>query len=281
MPARFSSRTTDSDKPAGSAPALFLVKLALAFLAACSLAVALPPALPERGFSLAVTGGLEMARDNLLVPLRWDCGMLELAPGFAARSGPVRHEAQVALAPAYGVNRFGHEAILLALRAEYRLAAASGVPFAGGRVRPGGHVFYRCQTAYLASWDDSHLYWINGIGFGPAAEWHGRVAGRLDAIADLAFALFALAGRPAAVREVKVEPLNRLSFYFVDSWRGLKFCLPDRYTSVKASAGVEWRAGRSMMAGGYALDLLRVLWPEEGVSLLHGLWLRWSPGAAR
>lgn len=256
-------------------------RLVWILFAACSLAVALPPALPERGFSLALTAGLEMARDDLLVPLRWDCGMLELAPGFAAQSGPVRHEVQVAVAPAYGVNRFGHEAILLAARAEYRVAAVSGLLLVGGRVRPGGYLFYRCQNAYLTSWDDSHLYWMNGVGLGPAAEWRGRVADRVDVVADVAFALFTLAGRPAAVREVKVEPLNRLSFFFVDNWRGLKPCLPDRYTSVAASAGLEWRAGRSMMAGGYTLDLLRVPWPDVGISLLHGLWLRWSPGAAR
>ncbi len=174
MPARFSSQSTDSGKLAWFAPALFLTRLALVLFACSSLAVALSPALPERGFSLALTGGLEMVRDDLLVPLRWDCGMFELAPGFAARSGPVRHEAQIALAPAYGVNRFGHEGIPLAVRAEYRLAAARGVPLAGGRVRPGGYLFYRCQNAYLTSWDDSHLYWMNGIGLGPAAEWRGR-----------------------------------------------------------------------------------------------------------
>jgi hypothetical protein len=275
------SSSADSGKRTGSAFAPPVIRLALALFTTGSLAIALPPALPERGFSYGLTGGLEMARDDLLVPLRWDCGMLELALGFAARSGPVRHEAQVSIAPAYGVNRFGHEAVPLVVRGEYRLAATGGLALAGGRLTPGGFAFYRCQNAYLVSWDDSHLYWMNGIGLGPAAQWRGRVAGRLDAVADLAFALFALAARPAADRENKVEPLDQLSFYFADNWRGLEFCLPDRYTAVAAAAGLEWRAGQSRMAAGYALDLLRVSWPALGVSLLHGLWLRWSPGAAR
>jgi len=281
MPATSRSSSTDPGRRAGSAFAPLVIRLILALFAAASLAVALPPALPERGFSVALTGGLEMARDELLVPLRWDCGMFEPALGFTARSGRVRHEAQVSIAPAYGWNRFGHEALLLAVRGEYRLAATRGLPLAGGRFSPGAFAFYRCHNAYLMSWDDSHLYWMNGVGLGPAAQWRGRVAGRLDAVADLAFALFALAARPAADRKVKIEPLDRLSFYLADNWRGLKVCLPNRYTALEASGGLEWRAGRSRMGAGYALDLLRVSWPATGISLLHGLWLRWSPGAAR
>jgi hypothetical protein len=255
-------------------------RFVLALGAAVSLAAALPQALPERGFSIALSGVLALARDDLLVPLRWDCWGFEPAFGFAARSGPLRHQAQLAVSPAYGGNRFGHEALLLSVRAEYRLLAA-GLALAGGRLAPGGFVFYRCQNAYLTSWDDSHLYWMNGVGLGPAAQWRGRVAGRADAVADLGFVLFAMAARPDSVREVKVEPLDRLSFFFVDNWRGLRSCLPDRYTAVAATAGLEWRAGRSLMAAGYSLDLLYVSWPAAGAALTHGLWLRWSPGAAR
>ncbi|UCG42526.1 MAG: hypothetical protein JSU73_11755 [candidate division WOR-3 bacterium] len=253
----------------------------LVLTAAASLCVALPPALPERGFSFAVSAGLDQYRDELLVPLRWDCGRLEPVVGFGAGSGPVRHEAQAAFLFEFGANRYSHEAAVLGVRAEYRLSCARGFALAQGRVRPGVLVFYRNRHAYLYSWDDSHLYWMNGTGVGLAAQWRGRVAGRMDVVADLAVPLFTMAARPDADRVEKVEPLDRLGFYFARTWQGMKPCLPDRYTAVEAAVGLEWRSRNSMMAAGYALDLLRTSWPAQGVSLAHGLWLRWSPGAAR
>jgi hypothetical protein len=241
----------------------------------------IPAAAAGSRFSYAMTAGLTEARDDLLAPLRWNLGLLQPAAGFAATAASLKHEAQVSLSIGYGVNRYGHDAALLALSAEYRLSPARGFALAGGTLSPGGFAFYRCHNAYFFSWDDSHLYWMNGVGLGPAAEWRGRVSSRVDAAASVQFALLSLASRPAADRRNKIEPINQLRFYFVDNWRRLKPCLPDRYTTVAASAGLEWRAGRSRMSAGYAFDLLRVSWPAAATSLMHGLWLRWSPGAAR
>jgi hypothetical protein len=250
-------------------------------LAVCSLATALPPALPERGFSFGLTGGLGTVRDDLLAPLRWNLGLLQPTAAYAATARRLKHEAQVALSVGYGANRYGHDAALLALRAECGLAPARGVALAGGNLWPGGFAFYRCHNAYLFSWDDSHLYWMNGFGIGPSAEWRGRVAGRVNAVASLQFALFALAARPAAERRHKIEPINQLGFYFVDNWRRLRPCLPHQYTAAEVAIGLGWHSRRSLMAAGYAFDLLHVPWPAAATSLTHGLWLRWSAGAAQ
>jgi len=251
--------------------------IALALVAAGARAEPVSPARPN-GFGLGVVLGLDQLRDDALVPFRWTGPLVGLSLGGDFSTGRVRHQPEFSISVASAANRFGQGALAADVAAGYRVFARP-LRLASGGLEPGGLLFYRQHNALLYSWDDAHDYWLNGFGIGPALAWRRALSRGATVGIEAAGSLLAFASRPPGYRRNKQDRTEQIEFYFVDNFRDLRVSLPDRYQAADVRAGLEWRAGRGVLAAGYRFDLLRATWPAPGIALLHGLWFRWCSGA--
>ena len=230
------------------------------------------------GFALGVVLGVDQLRDDALVPFRWTGPLVGLSLGGDFRTDRIRHQPELSLSVASAANHFGQGALAADVAAAYRVFAKP-LRLAGGGFEYGGLLFYRQHNALLYSWDDAHDYWLNGIGVGPALAWRRALSPRAAVGIEAAGSLIAFVSRPPAYRRNKQDRTEQIGFYFIENFRDLHASLPDRYQSADVRAGLEWRAGRGVLAAGYRLDLVRATWPAPGIALLHGVWFRWCSGA--
>jgi len=231
------------------------------------------------GFELGAVLGANQLRDDVLVPFRWTGPLVGLSLGTGFVTGKIRHEPEFSFSVTIATNRFDQGALAVDVAAAYRLLFSQSLRLAGGWFEPGALLFYRQHNALLYSWDDAHDYWLNGFGIGPALAWRRALSQRQTICIEAAGSLLALASRPPAYPLNKQDRQENVDYYFVDNFRGLRASLPDRYQSADVRAGLEWRAGRGVLAAGYRFDLLRATWPAPGIALLHGVWFKWHARA--
>jgi len=179
---------------------------------------------------VGITFGGDGYRDDVLVPLVFSGPSAGLVTTSEFHALGFAWQPHAELRFDYATNRFGHESLLMFYQARMLAWRSTGWS-ATTPIQWGTGIDLQARNAYLFSWDDSHLYWLSGIGLPFALrsqkKWHNGWTGQ-GAIACNAFAY---AAHRDDFPENKVDPLKTASFYLSTPWNQGAWRLPWQYPS--------------------------------------------------
>jgi hypothetical protein len=181
---------------------------------------------------VVLSGNIASYREDLLVPLGFD------GPGFALGAIYTRRrensdlEIRMKLGMAFLKNRFSHKGYGATL--EIRSAWTKRISYNEkyGELRGGFCLPVKMNNLFIASWDDSHLYWLTYYSLGPACKWKKKLSSEREFSIYLEIPAISLISRPPEYRYKKQEALTHLTYHFSEPNKFLKLELPDVYRAI-------------------------------------------------
>jgi hypothetical protein len=176
---------------------------AAVFMAAALLAAPAAPA-PREAIEAGLEVGVQVARDDALVPLAHTGPRLALAPRYYGEFGPELLIAEGRLGAGIIVARYGEAGLTFSWRLQlsplFRLEESSNAFLYLGPTLAFDH-----ETFFFADWDDAHAYWIGARWLGPRVHGARWLSARWRLDFDGQVALFGTLSRPPAYRLRKQE----------------------------------------------------------------------------
>jgi hypothetical protein len=159
---------------------------------------------PREAIEAGLEVGVQVARDDALVPLAHTGPRLALAPRYHGEFGPELLIAEGHLGLGIVVGRYGEAGLTFAWRLQlsplFRLKESSDSFLYLGPTLSFDH-----DTFFFADWDDAHAYWIGAHWLGPRVHGARWLSTRWRLDFDGQFALFGTLSRPPAYRMKKQE----------------------------------------------------------------------------
>jgi hypothetical protein len=192
-------------------------------------------------------------REDLLVPLTFSGGGLDMGASYRGLLGPGLLETRTEFGVAVVSNRFGHTGLTL----HHAVAAAYRLPLPGSgtwRFSLGGVVGENVDALALEMWDDAHGYWV-GLGWlGPSLGLLGPLSASWQLAATTEFALIGTVGRPPEAWHNKQEPTGQISYRLIHPFANSAFFAPWNVQYVRFDVAARWterddRIGRGWSFG--------------------------------
>jgi hypothetical protein len=184
-----------------------------ALIVAFLLAYPTPAPAGQNEIEARVAAASASIRDDLLVPLAFTGPALELRARYSRIIAAGRLEATLRFGAGYLFDRFKYGALALhhevSLDYRHRMANARGNLWELGAVTRLGS-----DISYVATWDNTHGYWLACLCIGPAARYE-RLIGHVGVLhAALEFTLLGMLSRPPAQRFNHIDALTQADYYF-------------------------------------------------------------------
>lgn len=212
--------------------------------------------------------GADQARDDVLLPSRWDGVMVDLGLGYGYAAESWHLEGELSFATSYLEKGGGHPGIVMtpafSVAAGFDVYTHDGIAIALGPL-----VRSRIDNGFYFSWDDARTYYLatHMLGFELGGSW---TSGTLPTFtANLAMPLLGLAGRPPEIRfEEQVDAISMGNLFGTPN-EDLGFAtLPD-FVAFELSLGVLWTDSESSLALDYALSFEHFAEPRPVEHLNH------------
>lgn len=180
-----------------------IVTLAGALLGSVSANAGPPVPSPSRAWTLGprLGIGLSETRDEVLGPLAYAGPQPVLGFVYTYEDEANRHQAQLELAPAYKVDRFGYRSLFFTQRAEYRyLRSLPSISARGTSWRVGVGAGLELDPALYADASTDFPYWQTVYDLRIVARWQHRLDRDSSVEVDGTLSLFGMGSRPPVKR---------------------------------------------------------------------------------
>lgn len=170
---------------------------------------------PERAWTLGprIGIGIGETRDEVLGPLAYAGPQPLLGLAFAHEDALNRHQAQLELAPAYKVDRFGYRGIFLPQRLDYRyLRTVSALTERGTTWRMGAGAALELDPVIYVDASTDFPYWQTVYDLRFVARMQHRFDESLSLEIDGALSVLGMGSRPPEVR-MNVGEFQVTDFY--------------------------------------------------------------------